>query len=98
VRRIVSIFAFLLVVGSTLGAPLLAGADACAESCPDDDGGDCTLACRCCSHALRALTLGREAPAPAPRAGRSPRTERADRAPPVPEPRDIFHVPRRHLG
>ena len=100
-RRIVSIVAFLMMLGWMLGVPPLAVTDSCGERCPDssdgDDGG-CPPACHCCAHASRLATLAPAAAAAPPTAGSSTGLAIAYRAPATPEPDDIFHVPKRALA
>ncbi len=92
----------LLLAGAAIGAPMLVALDACTESCPDDDtGGDCPPACTsctCCTHSLRPVILGRALPASTTPPARQAGPVYADPAPAVPEPHDIFHVPKRTLA
>lgn len=88
-RRIVSIVAFLMMLGWMLGVPLLAARVG---------DGDCPPACHCCAHASRLATLAPAAAAAPPTAGSSTGLAIAYRAPATPEPDDIFHVPKRALA
>jgi hypothetical protein len=71
----------------------------CPERCPDDEtDGRCPPACASCPASTHTVAPVLAAAPVAPAVVRQPVAAVASRSPAEPEPRDIFHVPKRLLA
>lgn len=96
--RFLATFVLGLALFQAVGSRLPGLIVACVESCPDDEGGACSVVCDCACRTAHRIPLVAPIVLPEPLAAVKSFEVAKTNAPPAPDPRALLHVPRARLG